>query len=357
MEEYYDQQLKCLCRNVQPADENQIKASRDRWDGIAKPIGGLGLLEDMITKIAGITRQEDVCLERKGVVVFCADNGVVEEGVTQTDSSVTAVVTENIAKGTASVNRMASVAGADVIPVDMGVARDVTEPGVRVCKIARGTANLHKEQAMTREQALAGIHEGIRIAAEMKDMGYHILAVGEMGIGNTTTGSAVASVMLEAQPELVTGRGAGLSKEGLERKRQVIGEAIELHHPDKEEPLSVLAALGGFDIAGMCGLMLGGAVYHIPVVLDGMISVAAALLAQKLCPLVTDYLLASHVGKEPACELGLKRLGLESLIHGRLALGEGTGAVLLFPLLDMAEAVYHQNRTFEDIQIKAYERY
>ena len=357
MEDYYDQQLKCLCRNVRPIDEDKKKASRDRWDGIAKPIGGLGLLEEMITKIAGITRQEDVCRERKGVVVFCADNGVVAEGVTQTDSSVTAVVTENFAKGTASVNRMASVAGADVIPVDMGVCGDVSEPGVRNCKIAGGTANLYKEPAMTREQALDGIHEGIRLAAEMKDMGYHILAVGEMGIGNTTTGSAVASVMLKEEPETVTGRGAGLSEKGLERKLQVIKEAIALHHPDKEDPLAVLAALGGFDIAGMCGLMLGGAIYHIPIVLDGMISVSAALLAQKLCPLVTDYLLASHVGREPACELGLKRLGLEPLIHGRLALGEGTGAVLLFPLLDMAEAVYRQNKTFEDIRIKAYERY
>ena len=157
MEDYYDQQLKCLCRNVRPIDEDKKKASRDRWDGIAKPIGGLGLLEEMITKIAGITRQEDVCLERKGVVVFCADNGVVAEGVTQTDSSVTAVVTENFAKGTASVNRMASVAGADVIPVDMGVCGDVSEPGVRNCKIAGGTANLYKEPAMTREQALAEI--------------------------------------------------------------------------------------------------------------------------------------------------------------------------------------------------------
>ena len=191
----------------------------------------------------------------------------------------------------------------------------------------------------------------------MKDAGYHILAVGEMGIGNTTTGSAIASVMLGLEPELVTGRGAGLSDEGLKRKLQVIREAIALHHPDPENPLKVLASLGGFDIAGMCGLMLGGAVYHMPVVLDGMISVSAALVAQKLCPLVTDYLLASHVGREPACVEGLKRLGLEPLVHGRLALGEGTGAVLLFPLLDMAEAVYRQNKTFSDIHIEAYKRF
>ena len=342
---------------IRPVSSEAMEQARRRWSHVAKPLGSLGLLEDAVVKIAGIQGQERICTDGKALVIMCADNGVVAEGVTQTGQEVTAVVTENFAKGTASVNRMASVAGADVIPVDMGVCGDVSEPGVRNCKIAGGTANLYKEPAMTREQALDGIHEGIRLAAEMKDMGYHILAVGEMGIGNTTTGSAVASVMLKEEPETVTGRGAGLSEKGLERKLQVIKEAIALHHPDNEDPLAVLAALGGFDIAGMCGLMLGGAIYHIPIVLDGMISVSAALLAQKLCPLVTDYLLASHVGREPACELGLKRLGLEPLIHGRLALGEGTGAVLLFPLLDMAEAVYRQNKTFEDIRIKAYERY
>lgn len=357
MEQYYRQQLECLCKNVCPADADIMERSRRRWDGIAKPIGGLGLLEEMITKIAGIQRREEVCLDRKGVVVFCADNGVVEEGVTQTDSSVTAVVTENFAKGIASVNRMASVAGADVLPVDIGVAGKIREPGVQILKIAPGTANLCREPAMSAEQALAAIHEGIRLAGGMKDAGYGIAAVGEMGIGNTTTGSAVISVMLGEDVENVTGRGAGLSDAGLQRKIQVIREAIRLHSPDPENPVMVLAALGGFDIAGMCGLILGGAIYQVPVVLDGMISLAAALVAQKLCPAVTDYLLASHVGREPACGLALERLGLEAPVHGRLALGEGTGAVLLFPMLDMAEAVYRQNSTFADIRIDAYERF
>ncbi len=356
MEQYYRQQLECLCKNVHGLNVAAMEESRRHWDGIAKPLSGLGLLEEMITKLSGIRGTKEISLDRKGVVIFCADNGVVAEGVTQTDSSVTAVVTENFAKGIASVNRMASVAGADVMPVDIGVAGEIGEPGVQNCKIAPGTANLRREPAMTQEQALAAVHTGIRIAGNMKDAGYDILAVGEMGIGNTTTGSAIASVMLNEAVEMVTGRGAGLSEEGLQRKRQVIREAIALHQPDPEDPVAVLAALGGLDIAGMCGLMLGGAIYRFPVVLDGMISLAAALLAQKMCPIVTDYLLASHVGREPACERGLQKLGLEPLIHGRLALGEGTGAVMLFPLLDMAEAVYRQNRTFADIQIKAYER-
>lgn len=357
MEQYYRRQLECLCKSVRPADASAMEASRRKWDGIAKPIGGLGLMEEMITRIAGIEGTADVEIDRRAVVIFCADNGVVAEGVTQTDSSVTAVVTGNFAKGIASVNRMALVAGVDVIPVDMGVAGEIHEPGVRDCKIARGTANLRREPAMTMEQALAAIHTGIGIAGELKDAGYHMLAVGEMGIGNTTTSSAVASVLLNRPVEEVTGRGAGLSNSGLSRKIQVIREAVALHRPDPEKPLEVLSCLGGFDIAGMTGLLLGGAIYRIPVVLDGMISAAAALLAQKLCPAAAGYMIASHMGKEPACRLAMERLGLEPVIHGHLALGEGTGAVMLFPLLDMAEAVYRENSTFEDIHIGAYEKF
>lgn len=357
MEEYYGQQIACLCKGVKPANQAAMEAAVRHWDGIAKPLNGLGRFEKMITKIAGIQGSSDVSLNRRAVVVLCADNGVVAEGVTQTDSSVTAIVTDNFAKGIASVNRMAAVAGADVLPVDMGVSGEIHEPGVRNCKIARGTANLRREPAMTREQALEAIHMGIGLAGELKDAGYDLLAVGEMGIGNTTTSSAVASVLLDQPVEAVTGRGAGLSGEGLKRKIQVIQEAIELHHPDRSDPLEVLANLGGFDIAGMCGLMLGGGIYHIPVVLDGMISVVAALLAQAFCPQVVDYLLPSHMGKEPACALAMEKLGLEPVVHGELALGEGTGAVMLFPLLAMAYEVYRENSTFGDIAVEAYEKF
>ena len=210
---------------------------------------------------------------------------------------------------------------------------------------------------MSREQALEALHTGIRLASELKDTGYDLLAVGEMGIGNTTTSSAVASVLLQAPVEIVTGRGAGLPNAGLEKKIEVIKEAIALHHPDPEDPLAVLEAVGGFDIAGMCGLMLGGAIYRIPVVLDGLISLMAALLARKFCPLVTDFLLPSHMGKEPACGMAMETLGLEASIYGNLALGEGTGAVMLFPLLDMAEAVYRENSTFENIHVDAYQNF
>ena len=256
MEQYLEKQLHCLCRSVRAADERAVDAAKRHWNGIAKPLYGLGRFEDLLTKVAGIQNTEDIKIDRKAVVVFCADNGVVAEGVTQTDSSVTAVVTENFARGIASVNRMASVAGADVIPVDIGVMGEIKEPGVRNGRIANGTSNLRREPAMSREQALEALHTGIRLASELKDTGYDLLAVGEMGIGNTTTSSAVASVLLQAPVEIVTGRGAGLSNAGLEKKIEVIKEAIALHHPDPEDPLAVLEAVGGFDIAGMCGLML-----------------------------------------------------------------------------------------------------
>ena len=357
MEQYLEKQLSCLCKSVRPADALAVEAAKRHWNGIAKPLYGLGKFEELLVKIAGVQKTEDICLNKKAVVVFCADNGVVAEGVTQTDSSVTAVVTENFARGIASVNRMASVAGADVIPVDIGVLGEIKEPGVRNCRIANGTKNMRKEPAMSHEQVLEAIHTGITLASELKDAGYDLLAVGEMGIGNTTTSSAVASVLLQAPVELVTGRGAGLSNTGLEKKIEVIKEAIALHQPDPEDPLAVLEAVGGFDIAGMCGLMLGGAIYRIPVVLDGLISMVAALLAQKLCPQVTDFLLPSHMGKEPACAMAMEKLGLEASIYGNLALGEGTGAVMLFPLLDMAEAVYRENSTFEEIHVGAYQEF
>ena len=233
MEQYLEKQLHCLCRSVRAADERAVDAAKRHWNGIAKPLYGLGRFEDLLTKVAGIQNTEDIKIDRKAVVVFCADNGVVAEGVTQTDSSVTAVVTENFARGIASVNRMASVAGADVIPVDIGVMGEIKEPGVRNCRIANGTSNLRREPAMSREQALEALHTGIRLASELKDTGYDLLAVGEMGIGNTTTSSAVASVLLQAPVEIVTGRGAGLSNAGLEKKIEVIKEAIALHHlPD-----------------------------------------------------------------------------------------------------------------------------
>lgn len=357
MKEFTEKQLKELCGQITPLDTAAMDDCRRRWDGIAKPLDGLGQLESMLVTVAGIQQQADIRLSKKAVVVFCSDNGIVEEGVTQTDSSVTAVVAANFAKGVASVNRIAAVANAEVIPVDVGVIGEIDEPGVIDRKVSPGTKNFLKEPAMTKMQALQAIDTGINMAQELKRAGYHILAAGEMGIGNTTTSSALAAVMLNLPVEQVTGRGAGLSDHGLERKIAVIKAGIARYQPSAKQPLELLATLGGYDIAAMTGLFLGGAIYRIPVVLDGMIAATAALLARAFCGLVPAYLIPSHLGKEPVCRIALKQLQLEPVIHAGLALGEGTGAAMLFPLLDMAAAIYQENQTFEENNIEAYQKF
>lgn len=330
---------------------------KKRWDMIAKPINGLGLFEELIIKIAGIQGTEEVCIDRKAIVVFCSDNGVVEEGVTQTDSSVTALVAENMTKGVTSVNLMANYTHTKVIPVDIGVNQDIYLDGILHKKIGKGTKNIAKEPAMSREEALKGIQIGMELVRELKEQGYHILGTGEMGIGNTTTSSAVASVLLDVPVEEVTGKGAGLSKDGILQKIAVIKKAIERNKPAKEDPIDVLAKLGGFDIAGMTGMFLGGAKYGIPIIIDGLISAVSAYLAVMINKECLEFMIPSHVGKEPASVIIMNKLGLNPVIHGNLALGEGTGTALLFSMLETISKVYQYNNTFEDINLTPYEDY
>lgn len=324
---------------------------RKRWDAIAKPLHSLGKLEDYLIKIAGMVRNDRIALDRKALVIMCADNGVVEEGVTQSGQEVTALVAENFLTGKTTSSVMCRVTGTDLFPVDIGIARDTA---LRDEKIARGTRNIAKGPAMTRAEAVRALETGIRIAGELKEKGYQILATGEMGIGNTTTGSALASVFLGVPPEEVTGRGAGLSSDGLNRKISVIRRAIERNRPDPSDGVDVLAKVGGFDLAGMAGLFIGGAALRIPVVIDGVISAAAALAAAVICPDCVHYMLASHVSREPASKLLLERLGLLAALDCDMCLGEGTGALALFPLLDLACAVYNRMSTFQDVNIEQY---
>ncbi|MCI9079593.1 MAG: nicotinate-nucleotide--dimethylbenzimidazole phosphoribosyltransferase [Lachnospiraceae bacterium] len=339
------------------------KNAQIHWDGIAKPLDGLGVFEEIINKIAGITGNADVRIDKKAVVVMCADNGIIEEGVSQSGHEVTTVVSSNIAKGIASVCRMACVAGADVVPVDIGIKDNIEAEGLLDRKVSNGTANFAREPAITIEGLLQAIQTGIDITRDLKEKGYKIIATGEMGIGNTTTSSALASVMLNIPVSKVAGRGAGLSDEGLKRKISVIGDAIKKYGLDgqkenlREETFKALRCIGGLDIAGLAGVFIGGALYHIPVIVDGIISATAALAAERLVPGCRLYMIASHTGKEPACRFILDRLCLKPVIDAGLALGEGTGAVLLFPMLDMVMEVYRENTTFDDINITQYKRY
>ena len=353
MEQYLEKQLHCLCRSVRAADERAVDAAKRHWNGIAKPLYGLGRFEDLLTKVAGIQNTENIKMDRKAVVVFCADNGVVAEGVTQTDSSVTAAVTRNLAAGRTSVCRMAQAAQCAVVPVDMGMAGDPV-PGVADCRIAAGTADFTQGPAMTRAQAVEAVGRGIRLVQEQKAAGVQLLATGEMGIGNTTTSSAVAAVLLGQPVERMTGRGAGLSDEGLARKVDAICRGILRNEPDPTDPLDVLAKLGGFDLAGLCGVFLGGALEGVPVVMDGFISGVAALCALRLCPAAAKAVFASHCSSEPAARLVLDALGKAPLLTAGLHLGEGTGAVASLPLWDMALAVYDHCYSFAEGGITPY---
>ena len=344
--------LEQVIRQIRPLDEHAMEQAKKQWNSIAKPLHSLGKLEEHIIRIAGITGNPDVKIEEKALIVMCADNGVVEEGVTQTGQEVTAIVAENFLSGETSAAIMCKKAGVRILPIDIGMAGKTKVPDH---KVACGTRNFAKEPAMTREQALQSILTGVRIVEEQKKAGVALLATGEMGIGNTTTSSAVLAALLQIDPEKVTGRGAGLTSAGLSRKIQVIRQALVLHKPDVNDPVDVLAKVGGFDIGGLAGVYLGAAKMRLPVLIDGFISGTAALLACRLCPEAKEYMIASHKSKEPGMQILLKALGLSASLDCDMCLGEGTGAVAFFPVLDMAAAVYRQMSTFADIQVEEYQ--
>lgn len=340
--------------NITPPDKAAMERALERWNNVAKPLHSLGLLEEYIIGIAGITGNENVSLSRRCAVCMCADNGVVCEGVTQTDKSVTAIVARSMAEGTSNINLMAKRFDTDVIAVDIGIASEISCEGLVDRKIAFGTENIAEGPAMSEENAIRAIEVGIDMVRQCKEKQYNIIITGEMGIGNTTTTSAIASVLLDIPPERAAGRGAGLDDAGLRRKIAVIEKAIQKNCPDRSSPIDILSKLGGYDIAGMTGLFLGGAIYRIPVVIDGFISSAAACLAQMICPLSREYMLASHLSMEPAAVMLMDRLGFSPPITAGLHLGEGTGAVLLLPLLDAALALYDSSHSFDDLNMERY---
>lgn len=347
--------LEQVLERIPPLDAEAMAQAKRHWDALAKPLHGLGDLEDVLIRIAGICRTPHIDLRNKAVVVMCADNGVVAEGISQSGQDVTQIITENLGKGTSTVCHMARAAGADVIPVDIGVASDIHGSGVVPRKIARGTHNFAKQPAMSRDQAVQAIGVGIETALLCKQHGYDVVATGEMGIGNTTSTAAVTAALLHAPVELVTGRGSGLTSEGLRRKIQVVTRALEQWQPNQHDPIDILSKVGGYDLCGLTGLFLGGALCGLPMIIDGVISSAAALCAVRLCPTVRGYLIASHHTAEPAGVLLEQALDVKPMIDAHMALGEGTGAVLLFGMLDAAASLYTNGNTFDDSNIEAYQ--
>ena len=331
---------------------NAKEQAQARWDHVAKPLNSLGKLEKLIVMIAGVQNTPDVRIDKRCALVFCGDHGVVAEGVSQSGSEVTALVAKSIAEGTANINLMAGASYTDVFAVDMGMVSTV--PGTIDRRIAAGTQNMVHGPAMTRIQAEQAIQAGIDLVGEMKARGYQSIATGEMGIGNTTASTAMACALLGCTPEELTGRGAGLSDAGLIRKREAITRALEVNQPDANDPIDVLSKVGGFEIAGMAGAFLGGMQHGVPVIIDGVISAVAALVAARICPSAVDAMLPSHMSREPAMVRIMAELGMEPILHADMALGEGTGAVALLPLLDMALRVYHGPHTFDDLGMAAY---
>lgn len=335
-----------------------------RWDNIAKPIDSLGMLEDYVVKLCAISGlAEPYDMSKRALVILCGDHGVVCEGVTQTGREVTRIVAENFAAGCSSVNYMARCAGADVFTVDIGmdtphyVEKRIVCSAVIDRKLARGTNNLAVMSAMTREACRQAIDVGINIVGNLKALGYKIIATGEMGIGNTTPTSVLAALFLDMSAEQVTGRGAGLNDAGMIKKRRVIGQAISrVREKQLTDTIDILAEAGGYEIAGMAGLFLGGVLYDMPIVIDGAISAVAALAAYRMDERVPYYAVASHVSEELTGQLALSAMHLQALLHGGMCLGEGSGAVALLPALDMGLSVYANMGTFSDLQIEAYER-
>lgn len=350
----YEMLIQEQWNQILPPVEEARKQAQKKWANCAHPLGSLGNLETVIAEIAALTGTAELNLSKKALLVFCADHGVVAQGVSQSESSVTTNILLGLAKGRTAVCKMAEIAGCEVIPVDVGVKDFAGMEGVLSHRVGNGTADFTQGAAMTREQAAQAIFIGMEQVRLQKEKGVSLLATGEAGIGNTTAATAVASVLLRRHPYQMTGRGAGLSEIGLRRKNRAITRGICGNEPDCKDVLDVLAKVGGFEIAAICGAFLGGAIYGIPVLMDGLISATAALCAVRLCPLAEKAIFASHVSAEPASAFLLQELGKQPLLTAGMRLGEGTGAVAVMPLLDMAAAVYADSYDFAECGIAAY---
>lgn len=340
--------LDALVREALPLDRSAMTAAEEYQARLAKPPGSLGRLEEISIQLAGITGRVHNALNKKQLLVFAADNGVVAEGVSSAPQSVTKQQTINLMRGKTGAAVLAKHFGCGLTVCDVGVNADIYESAVLNRKIAYGTQNICTGPAMTREQTLQAILTGAEIA---RTVDADVIGVGEMGIGNTTTSSAVLAVLLGADVEAVTGRGGGITEESFRKKKAVIRTAIEVNRPDRDDVVGVLSKVGGFDLAAMCGAFLGAAAARRPAVIDGLISAAAALCAVRLCPNVRGYLVPSHASFEIGYRLAMEAMDLRPLFDLGMRLGEGSGCPLAFQVLDAACAVINDMATFDEAGI------
>jgi nicotinate-nucleotide--dimethylbenzimidazole phosphoribosyltransferase len=336
---------------ITPANKAVIDKAKARVDSLAKPLGSLGKLEDIAIKLSGITGKLKNNVNKKAIVIMCSDNGIFEEGVSSCPQSVTLSQTINFTRGLTGVATLAKENNSDLIVVDVGINTDKKIPNVIDRKIRKSTNNMFKESAMSYEECVRAVNVGFEMATNCKNKEYDIVGVGEMGICNTSTSSAVLSVLTSCDIGTVVGKGAGLTKEAFEKKKFVISESIRKNNPDKEDPIDVLAKVGGFDLAAMTGVFLGCAYYKIPVVIDGFISAVAALAAFKLNPLVRDYLIPSHCSKEVGYNVAMNTLDLEPMLNLDMRLGEGSGCPIAFSVISFACAMMNNMATFDEAEI------
>ena len=350
------EELMGLGKDLRPLDRKAYEAVMEHWDSLAKPLDALGLYEKTIARIGGILRNNDFDLARKALIVFLSDNGIVEEGVSQSPVDVTRKVALSMASGRGCVSLMARQAGVVVSYVDVGMKGEPVE-GIADRKVREGTRDFLIEDAMTEEEALEAVGVGYEEACRLISEGNSLILLGEMGVGNTTTSTAVGCALLGKDPAFCVGRGSGMPDEMLEHKRSVIRQALGARKHDVSDPLSVLCAFGGYDMAAMVGAILACARNHVPAVMDGLITLSALLVAERLFPGIKDACICSHVPREPMGRMMMEELSLEAPVDASLALCEGSGAVMLAAQLDVCMALYRGGNSFGGIGMQAYRRF
>lgn len=337
--------------SITPLDEKAMAKAKERQDQLTKPAGSLGVLEEISVQLAGIVGNVINDVGNKTVIVMAGDHGVVDEGVSAFPKEVTPQMVANFVNGGAAINVLSRHVGAKVVVVDVGVAVPIEDESVISRKVRSGTANFVKEPAMLREEAVKALETGIEIAYQQVDDGVNLLATGDMGIGNTTPSSAILVALTGRPVDGLVGRGTGIGNGDLDHKKKVITDAIDLLKPNKNDPINVLAKIGGLEIGGLAGLIIGAAARRVPVVIDGFISGVAALIANRINPLCKGYMIASHVSVEPGHRLILEELGLKPMLHMDMRLGEGAGAVLAMGMVEAAAKIIKEMATFTEANI------
>lgn len=343
--------IESICKNIYPLDTRFMEQAQARQDRLIKPQGSLGKLEEISIQLAGIYGSKYFDTTKKIVLSFACDHGVYEEGVAPNNQNITLLQSMNFPKKINGVGTISKFVGSDVQLVDVGINCDEPIEGVIDCKIRKSTSNMAKGPAMTRQEAIRAIEIGIEMSEKYIQEDYKVIGIGEMGIANTTPSAAIISVIAGCDPQEVTGMGAGLKKELLAHKAQVIRTAIEINQPNPTDGIDILQKVGGFEIGSMAGVILGCSANRVPVVLDGFISYAAALIAVNINPRCKDYMIASHYSAEPGAKKALELLGLDPFLKMDMRLGEGSGAALAFNMIEAANYVYKNMLTFDEVDM------